>query len=128
VVEFALVLPVFALMLFAAIEFGRAYYKLHLLTNAARTGARVGALPDRLEADVTAAVDDFLSQVGLSAEETIVLVTDADGVDRGGLEYALPGDRVRVTVRDDLVVLCGSILPRFSGTIRLTGRCVFRHE
>jgi len=130
IVEFALVLPVLVLMLFGAIEFGRAYYDLHLLANAARAGARVGALPEKVEADVTAVVDDFLNAVGLSGGWTTTVVAyDPDDVERtGGLAEALEGDRVHVTVNHNFVVLSGSILPGFSGTVQLRGRCVFRRE
>lgn len=130
VVEFALVLPVLVLMVFGAIEFGRAYYDLHLLTNAARAGARVGSLPEKVEGDVTDSVDDFLNAVGLSGGwTTTVSVEDPDGVERaGGLADALQGDRVQVTVTHNFVVLSGSILPGFTGSIELDGSCVFRRE
>jgi Flp pilus assembly protein TadG len=130
VVEFALVLPVFLLLVFGAIEFGRAYYDLHLLTNAAREGARVGSLPDRLESDVQAAVTGFLHDVGLSSGcTTATSVTDPAGAARaGGLVNAVEGDRVRVTVSYSFHVLSGRILPGFTGTVQLRGRCVFRHE
>ena len=39
-VEFALVAPMFFLLLFAIIEFGRAVYYIQMLNNAAREGAR----------------------------------------------------------------------------------------
>jgi hypothetical protein len=39
-VEFALVAPIFFLLLFSIIEFGRAAYYLQMLNNAAREGAR----------------------------------------------------------------------------------------
>lgn len=129
-VEFALVLPVFLLLVFGAIEFGRAYYDLHLLTNAAREGARVGSLPDRLESDVQAAVTGFLQDVGLSSGcTTAASVTDPAGAARaGGLVNAVEGDRVHVTVSYSFHVLSGRILPGFTGTVQLRGRCVFRHE
>ncbi|MHC4479524.1 MAG: TadE family protein [Planctomycetota bacterium] len=133
VVEFALVLPVFALMLFAAIEFGRAYFDLHLLTNAAREGARVGALPEKVEADVQSHIDIFLQGVGMpdtsaSSVNLTISVTEPDGTPRSGLSEALEGDRVAVTVSYDFQVLTGSIIPGFTGTVTLKGRCVFRHE
>lgn len=40
IVEFALVAPIFLLMLFAIIEFGRYIYTVQILNNAAREGAR----------------------------------------------------------------------------------------
>lgn len=130
VVEFALILPVFMLMLFGAIEFGRAYYTLHLLTNAAREGARTGALPEQLEEDVQGAVNDFLENSGLSGSwSTDVDVTDDAGSTRaGGMTDAVEGDRVHVTVSYDFHVMSGRIIPGFTGTVPLSGRCVFRHE
>ncbi|MFO8006381.1 MAG: TadE/TadG family type IV pilus assembly protein [Candidatus Brocadiia bacterium] len=128
--EFALVLPVFVLLVFGALEFGRAYYDVHLLTSAAREGARTGSLPGKLESDVQAEVDDFLTRVGLSGTwSTAVTVEDPSGTVRsGGLADALEGDLVYVTVSYDFQVLVGSLLPGFSGTVTLHGRCAFRHE
>ncbi|NUQ56510.1 MAG: pilus assembly protein, partial [Dehalococcoidia bacterium] len=40
-VEFALVLPVMLMMLFALVDFGRGFYTWLVVTNAAREGARV---------------------------------------------------------------------------------------
>lgn len=42
--EFAMILPVFFLLLFSLVDFGRAFYTWLVLTNAAREGARVGAV------------------------------------------------------------------------------------
>ena len=130
VVEFALILPVFMLMLFGAIEFGRAYYTLHLLTNAAREGARTGALPEQLESDVSVAVDGFLQNAGLGGGwSSGVVVTDDGGSTRaGGMVDAVEGDRIHVTVSHDFQVMSGRIIPGFTGTVALSGRCVFRHE
>ena len=124
-----LFLPVFVLLVFGAIEFGRAYYDLHLLTNAAREGARRGSLPNQLEADVDDVVEDFLESVGLGGEwSTSVTVTDAEGTPRSGLSAAQEGDHVAVVVNYNFQVLTGALLPGFSGTVQLRGRCVFRHE
>ena len=43
-VEFALLLPLFLLLLFGMIDFGRAYSASVTLTNAAREGARFGVI------------------------------------------------------------------------------------
>ena len=130
VVEFALILPVFVLLVFGALEFGRAYYTLHLLTNAAREAARVGSLPGRDEDDVNAVVGDFLGAVSLQGSgNTAVVVKDTSGVERsGGLADAVEGDRVYVTISYDFEVLTGSLLPGFAGTVQLQGACAFRHE
>ena len=130
-VEFALVLPVFLMFLFGAVEFGRGFLDKHLLTNAARKGARMGSLPGKTNQDVNDTVDAFLQSVGMGAGSwtTEIEVTDSEGEHRaGGLGSAIEGDRVYVTVSYDFKVLTGSLLSFLRETIQLQGRCVFRHE
>jgi Flp pilus assembly protein TadG len=43
-VEFSLILPVFLLLLFALVDFGRGFYTWLVVTNAAREGARAAAV------------------------------------------------------------------------------------
>ena len=43
-VEFSLVLPIFLVLLFALVDFGRGFYTWLLITNAAREGARAAAV------------------------------------------------------------------------------------
>ena len=135
VVEFALVLPVFLLLVFGTIEFGRAYLTLHLLTNASREGARVGSLPGNLEAAVDTAVSDFLTAAGLAGSHTTTTTVYPEGVAMvsgneraGGLTDAVQGDRIHITVAYNFVVLSGTIIPGFSGTVPLQAVCVYRHE
>jgi len=133
VLEFALILPVFILLVFGAIEFGRAYFVLHLVTNAAREGAREASLPNKTTADVQAVVDTFVTNVGLDATalqtSVGVIPSGSTTVDTGlALADATSSDRVRVVVSYDFDVTTGSIIPGFSGTVVLNGRCVFRHE
>jgi len=131
IVEFALVSPVFILLLFGAIEFGRAYLDMHLLTNAAREGARAGILPGKTEQDVYDAVDLVLTGAGMEAGswQTAVVVTDSEGsVRTEGLSASQEGDKVEVTVTYGFEVLVGSLIPGWSGTIGLHSTCVFRHE
>ncbi len=45
-VEFAIVAPIFFLLIFGMIEFGRVVMVQQLLTNASREGARLGVLND----------------------------------------------------------------------------------
>jgi len=125
------VLPVFLLLLLAGVEFGRAYLDLHLLTNAAREGARVGMLPNKVEQDVYDRVDEFLGNAGMRSGswETTVEVRDREGnLREGGLAEAQEGDRVYVTVSYEFQVLSGTVIPGWDGTIALSSNCVFRHE
>ena len=43
-VEFSLILPIFLLLLFALVDFGRGFYTWQVVTNAAREGARAAAV------------------------------------------------------------------------------------
>ena len=43
-VEFAMVLPLFLVLLFGLVDFGRAFYSWIVITNGAREGARAGAV------------------------------------------------------------------------------------
>jgi Flp pilus assembly protein TadG len=131
VVEFALVLPVFLLLVFGALEFGRAYFNMHLLTNAAREGARRASLPNQTQSGVEDTVQNFLTNVGLSADDcsTAITVEDQSGNERtGGLSAAIEGDVVTVAVTYNFEVIVGSLLPGFSGTVPLEASCAFRHE
>jgi Flp pilus assembly protein TadG len=60
-VEFAVVAPVFFLMIFGMIEFGRMVMVQQILTNASREGARLGVLDNINESDVIQTVIDYTS-------------------------------------------------------------------
>lgn len=130
VVEFALILPLFMLLVFGTLEFGRAYYDMHLITNAARGGARLGSLPGKVESDVNSAVSASMDAVGLTNGWTCSTeVKDRNGVVRaGGLADAEEGDTVTVTVSYVFSIFSGRILPGVGSNMTLRGRCTFRHE
>ena len=70
-VEFALVAPIFFLLVFGLIEFGRMMMIQQSLTNAAREGSRVAILPTTKDgADVEAAMRDYLQSVMSNAADT----------------------------------------------------------
>lgn len=75
-VEFALVAPVFLLLIVGSIEFGRAIMVQEALTNASREGARVGVLDGALTSDVTTAVNTYLTGMSISGATTSVSPTD----------------------------------------------------
>src|SRR5688572_16886512 len=55
-IEFALVLPLMLLLLLGTVDFGLLFQRYHVVTNAAREGARVAVLPGYASADVQARV------------------------------------------------------------------------
>lgn len=66
--EFALLLPVFLLILFGIIEFGMIMYGRETVTNAAREGARAGIVqgpPKRTSSEITAIANNYLTGTGI---------------------------------------------------------------
>jgi Flp pilus assembly protein TadG len=69
-IEFALVLPLLMLMLLAIIDFGMLFQRYHVVTNAAREGARVSVLPGYSDEDVEGRVAQYLTAGGLTETPT----------------------------------------------------------
>jgi Flp pilus assembly protein TadG len=102
VVEFAMVLPVFLLFLFALIEIGRTMMTASLLTEAARTGCRAGVLPSADNGAVNAAVNSKVGGLGLGSPEISIQVNGKAGEvataqTRDGITVAVAVDYADVT-------------------------------
>jgi Flp pilus assembly protein TadG len=75
-VEMALLIPIFTMFVFGQIEASRAGMVAQLLTNAAREGARVAAMPDTMDSSaVTSRVNQVLSGSGISFSDSDVGLT-----------------------------------------------------
>ncbi|MEP7216672.1 MAG: TadE family protein [Anaerolineaceae bacterium] len=86
-VEFAMVLPLFLVLLFGLVDFGRAFYSWMLITNAAREGARTGAVQKDWASMKTAAYDSMCNPYpGNCSLDTTKMVLASSGVQgaRGG--------------------------------------------
>jgi hypothetical protein len=117
-VEFALVLPIFLLVLFAVVDFGMAFHAWIVVTNSAREGGRLGAVHPSLadegspcygqgsmEQCIVAKVRDAAGSLG---DDVVVSVDNADGI---------PGESVVVDVSYvySLITPVADILGMFSG-------------
>lgn len=118
-VEFALLLPVFLLLVMGVIDFARAYGVLQVVTNAAREGARLGIIPSTAPAAVTTQVDTYLAAGGQTGCATV-------GANLGTAGSA--GDSTTVTVTCNFTPLTGSLIPGWSGTVALAQTSIMRHE
>jgi Flp pilus assembly protein TadG len=93
VVEFAIVAPIFFLLIFGMIEFGRVVMVQQLLTNASREGARLGVLNDSTSTQVKDKVVSYLAGTKITiAASNVNVVYAADSSGGGG------GESVTVTV------------------------------
>jgi hypothetical protein len=65
-VEFAIVAPVFFLLVLGMIEFGRMIMVQQIITNASREGARIAVLDGATTSGVTSTVTNYLESSGVS--------------------------------------------------------------
>ena len=78
-VEFALILPVLALLLFGVLEFGRVWSQYQIYQGAAREGARCAAVkadPDQ-DCNIQVAIDQAAEPFETSEDATVKLVGGA---------------------------------------------------
>ena len=124
--ETAIVIPVVALLLFALIEFGLAFARYQVVTNAAREGARMAAVANPLTttASVDSMVRNVLVQGGLNGYASTTQVTI--GGWRGGVGTP---DSVRVDYPYQFLLL-GPIIGWTTGqrTVTLTSQSIMRNE
>lgn len=75
-VEFAVVAPVFFVMVFGMIEFGRMVMVQQILTNASREGARVAVLDGATASNVSTQVQTYLTGASVSGATVTINPTD----------------------------------------------------
>ncbi len=81
-VEFALLLPVFMMLLFGAMEFGMLMYGREVVTNASREGARAGIIqrvPTVTGGEMTTIATNYLTGTGISAADVVYSVPSSGG-------------------------------------------------
>ncbi len=94
-VEFAIVAPLFFLLIMGMIEIGRGVMVQQIITNASREGARLAVLPGSTTAEVNTRIDDILNASGISGATTQILDEDGSVLDPQNAGY---GDVIRVVI------------------------------
>ena len=120
VVEFAIVAPLFFLLLFGMIEYGRMVMVQQVLTNASREGSRQAVLDGSTTATVTTTVTDYLTNGGVTGG-TITVTPDPPG-------NAVFGDPVTVSVTIPFDQVSWLPSPMFLGGTNLTATTTMRRE
>ncbi len=115
ILEFALVLPFLAIIVFGVLDLGRIFFATIGLTNAAREGARYLTMnPDDVSNDYgaysgsEAAVIDEANYSGLTITGSNVVVTCSNG---DGDDFCDSGTAATVTVTYDFGLILGWVLP-----------------
>jgi Flp pilus assembly protein TadG len=78
-VEFAVVAPVFFLLVLGIIEFGHAFMITGILTDAARRACRVAIIEGTSTSQIQGAATDYLSNFNISGEAVQVTINDGNG-------------------------------------------------
>lgn len=127
-VEFALLLPMLLLVLFAIIEFSLLLYDKAVITNASREGARAGIVmgtPRISTAEIITTVNNYCATNLISFGSTPA----APGTTVSNAPCTGPGQFITVSVQYPYSFL---VLPNFlsslTGGINLTGVTVMRCE
>jgi Flp pilus assembly protein TadG len=118
-VEFAIVAPIFFMLVIGIIEVGRAIMVQQVLINASRVGARRAAMLSSTEAEVLSAVTEFTSGVGVSSV-TATVTPDP--------ETAEGGDALTVSTSVSYADVSWLPTPWFMGGKTLTSSAVMRKE
>jgi Flp pilus assembly protein TadG len=119
-VEFAVVAPVFLLLVFGMIEYGRMVMVYQVITNASREGARVAVLDGATTASVTDQVNTYLTNGSITGGTVTVTPNPPSTA-----EY---GDPVSVTVSIPFSQVSWLPSPMYLGGKTLTSTTVMRRE
>ena len=124
-VEFALVVPIFLILVMGIVDFGMGFKTSIMVTNAAREGARFGAVgwpAGSYPADCNDSATDDITVVGrtcsaLAASVAKVQSVSVTYVERNGIPETQTGDSVVVsmTYKYDFITPLGSMLSTFTG-------------
>ncbi|HLE17046.1 MAG TPA: TadE family protein [Syntrophales bacterium] len=121
-VEFALVVPIFLILLFGMVEFGRAWMTKNIITGAAREAVRIFAvIPyDNVAAESRAV--NILSSAGLDSSRWTISIYSEDMV---------PGDNIimRTDVSYNFPVIIAGFIPGLpTNNILLSTSTTMRRE
>jgi len=122
--EFAILAPLFIILLFGLVEFGLALYAKGVLTNASREGARYGVVygtPRKTEPEIIAKVTEYLNKAGFYDTPEVTISVTGEG---GG-----SGTQLSVTVSYPYQFqVLPHFIPGLPGTITLTANTVMLME
>jgi len=120
-VEFAMVAPVFFLLLFGMVEHGRMVMVQQLLTNATREGARQAVLDGSTTEAVKDVVEQYLANSKITVQRDDITVTPTPSA-------TAFGDPINVTVSTPFTEVSWLPSPLFLGATELQASSVMRRE
>jgi Flp pilus assembly protein TadG len=125
-IEFALVAPVFLLVIAGIIEFGQAFRTQHILTTASRRAARAltvdSAQIGQVSQDIARFCEGSLGDVDVSID---IAVNGAAGAD---MSQAEEGDEISVTVSVPYSTVGIAFFANLLSVSTLSSTCILEHE
>ena len=121
-VEFAVIAPVFFILLIGIVEFGRMLMVQQVLTNASREGARRAVQEEATAAEVKQLVRDYLTNASISSSAAKIEVSPA------GLNSVALGDDVTVSLAVSFNDVSWIPSPWFLDGVSLTASSVMSGE
>ncbi|TWT78160.1 TadE-like protein [Posidoniimonas polymericola] len=118
-VEFALIAPLFFMLLLGSIELSRGFMVQQVLTNASRVGAREAITLSATQSGVQSEVTSYCS--GMGVDNTVVTITPSPSTARAG-------DEMSVTVSVPYSDITWLPAPQFLAGQTLTATSVMRKE
>lgn len=119
-VEFAIVAPLFFLLVFAMIEYGRMVMVSQIITNASREGARQAVLDGATNTEVENAVDDFLEMSSIQGADVETVPAN--------ISTAAYGQAVTVSVSIPFTKVSWLPSPMYLGGQTIKASTVMRRE
>jgi Flp pilus assembly protein TadG len=126
--ELALVTPMFLVLTAGIVDFGFVFQQYNVVTNAAREGARLAAVPNTRADAVANRVNAYAQAGGLTRTPTTTVAPVNIATHPGGPVYN--GVRVTVTYPCQFFVLgrLSSMIGATLGAPMLTAQATMRHE
>ena len=118
-VEFAVIAPIFILLVLGMIELGRGVMVQQILTNASRVGARRGVVMSATQQEAIDAAEDYAASAGVNGATATVTPDPAT---------ADPGDEITVAVSVNFGDVTWIPAPWFMGGAVLNASSVMRKE
>jgi Flp pilus assembly protein TadG len=117
-VEFALVFPVFILIIFTCIEFARLNMIRNMMQDAAYYAARVCIVPGATEAEAEAEANRFLNSMG--TRDAQIIINDGEGLDENSSAVSV---QIVVPLASNAL-----LTSKFTGQLVLTTEATMRTE
>lgn len=124
-VEFALIVPVFLLLVAGIVEFGQAFRTQHVLTTASRRAARALSMESADSSKVQYEIEDYCEKALGDVPVNVSIEVNGDG---WGLESAEEGDAITVTVSVPYAEAGIAFFSKLISTSELSSSCTLERE